>query len=672
MSVLAVLGYTFACTGVGSVLLWLLARRLGTVEHLGFVPRMGTVFLLGQGGLAIVWQSLALAGVFYPWILLVCVAAAALLGLLFAPGMGRQFHRWARARINELRSMPLMLAMLMFATAVLAAGYALATILPPSGSDPLAYYMAMPKYLIHNHGILPLMPLVPMHLSYYQWGISGEFHFAALMALRGPIAAKMFVFPTMLAGLCMLVALGGAVGLRLSGKVLLLAVVFTSSTVTNLISDGKVDLFGAAFALAAYYWVSSVRPDEQWQQNVRLAGVFIGLAVVAKLSYATALVPAMLVLLALRLKPGREPAGTGRFPWAFCARTMVYLGVFALLAYLPQMVKNAILFGHPFAPFFPSPGSIMIQSWYSIGTAVKIFITYPLAITFGIYAGQYGNYSPLFVAFLPLLMLLPRPKFLWQSPMIQVTCAAVVGEVGFAVSSPGTFTALRYHLASLLVLSVPVVYAAEQVFHNELRPRYITAAAGICLAIVILGTIGTDRVKFGNAIQYFRGKLPEGEVAHYSYLPETLANRTAQPGDRILLACWSRYYLDSALVKSSVSYTELATVAALPSAERWSWLYDHHVRLVIVDGYTHATLAANGSLQEVRIPLFGTTISFAGWLTLPVAQLPAGIKLTPIYTADKSWEFKLELSDDAAAGVAPVAPIIQAGQIPPTSSGDTR
>ncbi len=76
---------------------------------------------------------------------------------------------------------------------------------------------------------------------------------------------------------------------------LTLSSVFTSSAVIWLSGDGKVDLFGMALGLAAYYWAVQIR-YEQTKIPLFLTGIFSGLSIVAKLSYAVVMIPSIALL----------------------------------------------------------------------------------------------------------------------------------------------------------------------------------------------------------------------------------------------------------------------------------------------------------------------------------------------------------------------------------------
>ncbi len=59
---------------------------------------------------------------------------------------------------------------------------------------------------------------------------------------------------------------------------------FTSTTFTYYVGDGKVDLFGAGLGLACCYWVLQAGRLADPRRCLLLAGAFAGLAVTAKIS----------------------------------------------------------------------------------------------------------------------------------------------------------------------------------------------------------------------------------------------------------------------------------------------------------------------------------------------------------------------------------------------------
>src|SRR5262249_19401026 len=155
------------------------------------------------------------------------------------------------------------------------------------------FYMVLPKYLAALHRLLPF------YGSFSQIGLQGEMHYAALMSLGLKDTAKFIVWPTSLATMTLLAVIVSAVGMGLRAQLVALAVLVTSTTFNTHIWDGKVDLFGATFGLAAYFWTLQSGGANS-RRAIGLAGTFCGLAVVAKLSLLVALVPGICLMVGWR------------------------------------------------------------------------------------------------------------------------------------------------------------------------------------------------------------------------------------------------------------------------------------------------------------------------------------------------------------------------------------
>jgi hypothetical protein len=125
---------------------------------------------------------------------------------------------------------------------------------PLSGDGP-SFYMALSKLISASRQLSPM----PGYEQFTNIGLQGEMHFAALMTMHSPDAAKLFAWPTIIMTGIMLVSLGRVVGMGRRGQWLTLSILFSSSAVVWLSGDGKVDLFAAALGVAACYWAMQCR-----------------------------------------------------------------------------------------------------------------------------------------------------------------------------------------------------------------------------------------------------------------------------------------------------------------------------------------------------------------------------------------------------------------------------
>ncbi len=478
--------YVLAVGCFGAALLRLILGRWAPDQQVSLSAWVGSVFLLGQGVLAQVWLLLALWGWLTPGVVCGVLFLVTLLGLRVAAFPILTIRGTLAEGWRELLSEPRIwqgLALCCLA-AVLVSGLESLCLTIPSGGDAAASYMAVSKLTAGIHRLIPL----PGFEFIVQLGLLGEMQVAALMSLGLTDAAKFLCWPVGLAGSLMLLALGELAGLRQRGQWMLLAMFWTSSTVTIHVWDGKVDLFGGSLGLAAYYWAirTGGRPG---LAGLCLTGIFSTLAVLAKLTLLVALVPGIVVLVIWRCLSQLSGSAARRSVQA--ALSLLVCGLAGLAVVWPNVLKNTILFGEPLAPchFFVSPHrSEMDGSVLSLAETRYILSIYPLALVFGRFSNMGWSLSPLFLAFFPLGFFLPRAGSLFRSTLFQLMVAALTGLIAWNLFRPSNF-APRYLLPTLLVLGLLPAAAAEFVSRTERRPYLLTGMILLCLFATTLSQL---------------------------------------------------------------------------------------------------------------------------------------------------------------------------------------
>ena len=582
--------YSICAVCLGALVLRLVARKLFAAGENHTLAVFITAFLLGQGLLAAIWQLLALGGLFSLQVIIGVLALSFLAGVRFAIPIAAGFGRLLRSALRDLwRDSPAWLAAYSLTTfLILMTG--VATINPPQPrGDSLAFYMALPKVIASSQHLLPL----PGYEAFTQIGLQGELHFAALMSLSGGVAAKMFLWPECLAAAAMLVAIGGKVGLGRRGRWIALAALFTSSAFTNVIWNGKVDVFPAAMGLCAFYWALDLKGEEN-TETVRLTGLLAGLAVAAKISYLVPLLPGILLILIWRLRVSSEDGSFfSRSSLTAMLPVVLGLGFWMALPLLPNVAKNTVLFGQPLAPLFNTEETTRwMQAWFTPATTSKIILTYPFSLVYGRYWGQEGQLSPLFLAFLPLLVLMPWPKSIKHSKLAQVALAGLIGIVVWTIYSPSAF-APRNILASLLILLLLGARGAEYVVENH-KPRSLLLTAIVIASVLVTLLIGISGLmnltKTGLLLAV--GRVSMCDMERYRSdatcrIAEVI-NEQASPEERIYLASYYRYWFRPDIIQclnGTEESSELEEMGFAP--ESWSHLYDHGYRYVVIDRITH-------------------------------------------------------------------------------------
>jgi hypothetical protein len=454
---------------------------------------------------------------------------------------------------------------------------------PPVG-DAEAFYMVYPKIIAATER-LTAMP--GLYAAFSSIGLPAELHFAALMLLADPHAAKLFVWPVCLSAAAMLAGIGIQVGLARKANLFALVMLFSSPTFTHYISDGKVDLFAAAFGLAAFYWALSPRLARGDAFVIALIGLFAGLATVAKLSYLVAFFPPLLVLVAWRLCAECDPMMAQREKISLAATRLMQVGLWAALAWTPHFVKNAVLFSAPLAPLWggPQDKSWLQQVWFSAETTRWIVLTYPLALVFGRYPMQGGGLSFLLIAFLPLIFLLRPSQQVWRSRLALITCAGLLAIALWVALQP-SIIAPRYLLASLLLLIPLIAKATEHAWNIAERWSLLRIALFVSLIAAFLIAIYPVLPAARLAIEFARGKnIDPCALAGPHCAPLSELNREAALGDRIFMATYNGYWLRPDLLQCRDSPDDDHAIQSSPTP--FESLHDRGFRFVILDKTSH-------------------------------------------------------------------------------------
>ncbi|MDP3920723.1 MAG: hypothetical protein Q8R76_07965 [Candidatus Omnitrophota bacterium] len=568
--------YVMACLGFGYVLARSFMTADADADRAIPLGVWGTSFLLGQGLLANVWLLLALGAHFSPQIIMGVVALGVVaLGIVCLPRLVL-IPRLYRSFLSSLEMSPPIWIVLAGMTVLLFMYQAVLALQPlRPGEDAAVFYMAIAKLISSSYKLVPLTGLE----SFTQIGLQAELHYAALMSLNGPQAARLFNWAEALAVGAMSVALASHLGLGRRGKWIVLMIVITSTVVTHSIWVAKVDLFAAAMGIAAYYWGLHVG-DGRKSTALPLAGLFTGLAVVAKIPYAATLLPSVLILVVWRRLLDANPRTASRI-LVLVVRTVLAFGFWVVLPLLPHMFKNSRLFGEPLAPF--------VGPWFSVwvkDTSVSAELpasslwAFPIMLTFGKSQLQIGNLSPLLLAFAPLVLLLPKAQRWSRSPMVQLSLAAIMGIMLWKFVRPYAI-APRFLLATLLVLSVPVAAGAEYLFQAKSQSRWLRTAVLFCLGFMLTMTMHTHlrQIRSTDPLRHALGLLPECDAQVSICRAFDVVNQKALPGERVFLTAHYPYWLRADLAQCSSSETEHAE--HLQAEKRWAYLHDRGFQYVI-------------------------------------------------------------------------------------------
>lgn len=589
------IAYSIACLGMGSLVMRIIdpkGERVQSSAILGISNR----FLLGQGMLATLWVFLALAGSFSPLIVKSIIVLFFMAGIAVTYKTIPNLLLQVKAIWSEIQSEPMGWKTVTFSAVIgcliwVPFWFPLET----SGSR---YYMAIAKVISASEQL----KVLPGYEEVASLGMQGEMQFAALMTLGSPESTQVFSWLTLTAGCMLLLSLGRLIGLDRRSQWLALAMVFTSSAVIILSGSGKTDIYGAAFAFAAYYWAFRFEEKNRIQTSI-LVGLFSGMAVMAKLNYAVNFLPSLALILFWKifLQPQKISFKSHVLP-------LLIMGLGGLFIASQMPVKNQFLFGDPMAAF--NTEDIASQVWYGAETIRRVYLLLPFSLTIGAFWGQGGGISTLILAFLPLLFFLPKAKRWLENPLLVASASAIFGLLCWFVAYPSNF-ALRYFLACALLLVLPMAKAAADfAYFGKSNERLVQIPVVIFVVYTVLGYVSYPLATDGTLRQIMTGEANCNNETMRCLIESNVNERLAS-GERIFTYTRHRYWLRPDLIQCASTTEEINNYPSLESSEmRWRYLVGRGFQSVLVENRnTTIPNIIRADLQEIP-----------DWLTIKVLQ----------------------------------------------------
>jgi len=564
--------YALACFFLG----WIILKGLAKDKE---GPSVWAVlissFLLGQGILGIIWMALGLASDFRKSVILFILIFVIFIGLLFAKGLPQLIFGELRKLSQSLNRLfgvwKVLLVLSIFFILMLAVGAVTHVI----DIDADGIYMSLPKIMAVSER------LSPHPIFYYQTqiGLSGEIHQAAIMSFGNFEAAKAFSWFQAMAVAILILVITSLGKVRIKGLLTALILLLTSTTFFAYIGIGKADLYGAAFGLVAYYWALKTNEEKKIGPLI-LAGVFTGLAGIAKISCLPGLLVGMIVLIVwnryLVFKSGDRHLKKFIKDLAFSG--LIFL-LFLDLFLISHLVKNQILFHEPFAPFIfihAKGVNWADQAWISPASAKYLLTIYPIALVFGRFPMQGGNLSALTFGFLPLL-LFRRPKGFLSNKLFQVLIVALLGVAVWMILRPAVI-APRYILATVL-LFIPVIAYIVDNFLQGRGFRFLRFVIPVALGLSLLVVMSYELIHLKYDI-FSPNKLEDGSI---SYKSAEFINQKASRGDRVYIAGALTFYLRSDLLQClNNPQDKIDVLAKNRPTITWEDIYQKGFKYVIV------------------------------------------------------------------------------------------
>ena len=307
-------------------------------------------------------------------------------------------------------------------------------------------------------------------------------------------------------------------------------------------------------------------------------------------------------------------------------------GIAAVLADLPMLVKNWLLVGCPLAPQFGCQDTFWADMFWGRGIfwisnrqgiAVTDLLSYPFVLIFAHRGDMLGNISPLFIGFLPFLLLYYHSPLV--RPVLIAGAAGLLSVITWWLLINQLLLFARWALVPLglfaVILSAAVV-AAEQDPHGVPRTTRWLIRSSILIVLFFL-LFQSRAAVYG--VRYLAARDSRAVIyepmTHTGYDIAEWLNAHVQTGQRVALSIWDGY----------AYFVNPKILVNVGSTEEYEWFWKHRDRPLSPaswsfysrNGFTYVVVAKD-SINEAR------------------AGLPDSIRLKVVFMGQKDAVLKIE------------------------------
>ncbi len=475
------------------------------------------------------------------------------------------------------------------------------------GYDAVVEYFSHAKIMAVSQQPVFLYPKDSFVVSSFHPGIL----FTVQIQIFGDQSARMLSWLNGTVLLLLTWALGERMGLSPLARLYALMLLVTSTAFLDLLGDGKIELISTAPLLAAVYMAQNSSCAAQDKSCATCVGLLAGFAIISR-PYNIFLVPCFgMLFLATQAIAQASTLRQGfvRLKEQFkdlrqAASSLFWLVLPIVLLGLFHLWQNTLWLGSPLAPLtYARELNSGIWQWQfdpSLLNTLKWL--YPLTLTFFNTPQSLGNLSPLFVGFLPLLLLPAVRRNVSLSPQMRALLFAALLTLLAWVTFFFTVVEIRYVLFLWILLFLPagqVIESASEHSGRFLQP-FLRPLMATLLMFLGLRTLAI-------ALDTYSPIDVDGWAHCYDSALCTFfepVNQTASPGERVLVLNAYRYYLRPDLfVCSSRSneYPALQELAQKDSPEFWVEVYRYGYRFVIYERNFAEFHSHFGTIPESQI-----------------------------------------------------------------------
>jgi hypothetical protein len=448
--------------------------------------------------------------------------------------------------------------------------------------------------------------------------------YSVIIQIFGDQSARMISWLFGAATIPLGVALAGYGDASKLARRILPALILTSTAILDLMGDGKVDLFSAAYCLAAVYWFVKAGAFRQSRNLFILTGSLIG--------YACILRPQNTFLLgmfiAVHTLQQWRAGDSAVYPLARRVGWMM-LGAAGFAVY--HLLINKIVLGSALA-FWSALTAIdpVNGPWGYTADTIWIYrLLYLVIVSYQNTGASLGTISPLVIAFLPAMAITEirrRAAFSKNASQLYISTGLVLFLWLILFF---TVVEIRYVIFLWIILFIPLAEIIAGLFESGSLPLRVTS---FLLVILLMSYIFVRSAYI--SISTFSPVDEEGNPHCFDTVfceQISAINEIAAPGDRVLTLSSLRYYLRTDLFACSTQHAEYRALKDLSFHKEdqfWSEVYQQ--------GYKYISYERGYALDHVQLKVIPTPQTTPDW-----------IELEPIFgkPGDSHISYKIHVTD---------------------------
>ena len=428
-----------------------------------------------------------------------------------------------------------------------------------------------------------------------------------LLQTFGDQSARMIAWISGLLVLILCLGLGEKVGLTKHAQSILPIILLTSTAFFDLLGDGKVDLSSTAPAIAAIYWLVTLKSSHKVSSLI-IVGLLCGISISMRPFNAFLFV----IFISMYFI---HQAILVRFSGEFLKEifgSLIWISFGVGILGIFHLFVNWVLYKDFFA-FIKSLAAINSASgpWDNASNAIFwLRALYPLMATFRNSPQSLGNISPLVIGFIPGIFLdVVRNNLRISNKLKHLTWYAGVTIFAWLLTF-FTVVEIRYVLFLWLILFLP----ASEIIASFLDHGEVLLRKYGFVSIIFLSTMILIRTVLISGATYSPINLNKSPICS-DYTACTFfqsINKIASSGERVLMLSPYRYYLREDLLYCSSQYQDYSKLQSLSQSIDHNLFWEQVYQL----GFKYIAFENDYTTRHLQFGLIPTPDNTPEWLSL--------------------------------------------------------